>query len=107
MISELSANDLLVLEKLRLDRLRSHFPTILNACFIQLTPHNHLSIHCSEPWIVDHLLLEIDQLRWAAKTIVGAQHVSICFAQEEIYRTVTQMRYHRPTRSQKTHGHRV
>ena len=86
---ELTTNDLLILEKQRLERLRSFFADSLRLCFIHINQNNVLTIHCSQPWIVDHLLDEIQQLRWYAWVIAGAQQISICFAQEEVYRTAT------------------
>ena len=87
---ELTVEDALVFEKQRLERLRSFFADTLAKCFLQLDQKNRLTIHCSEPWIVDQLLSEVEQLRWYAWIVVGAQRLSICFAQEEVYRTTTQ-----------------
>ena len=86
---ELTVEDSLLLEKHRLERLRSFFADTLAKCFLHLDQKNKLTIHCSEPWIVDQLLDEIDQLRWYVWVVVGAQRLSICFAQEEIYQTLT------------------
>jgi hypothetical protein len=86
---ELTVEDSLLLEKHRLERLRSFFADTLAKCFLHLDQKNRLTIHCSEPWIVDQLLDEVDQLRWYVWVVVGAQRLSICFAQEEIYQTPT------------------
>lgn len=86
---ELTVEDSLVLEKHRLERLRSCFTDTLAKCFLHLDQNNTLTIHCSEPWIVDQLLSEIEPLRKQSWVMVGAQRLSICFAQEEIYRTAT------------------
>jgi hypothetical protein len=86
---ELTVDDSLLLEKHRLERLRSFFADTLAKCFLHLDQNNTLKIHCSEPWIVDQLLSEIEQLRWYVWVLVGAQRLSICFAQEEVYRTST------------------
>jgi hypothetical protein len=86
---ELTVEDSLMLEKHRLERLRSFFADTLAKCFLQLDQKNKLTIHCSEPWVVDQLLSEVEQLRWYVWVVVGAQRLSICFAQEEIYRTTT------------------
>jgi hypothetical protein len=86
---ELTVEDSLMLEKQRLERLRSFFADTLAKCFLQLDQKNQLTIHCSEPWVVDQLLSEVEQLRWYVWVVVGAQRLSICFAQEEIYRTTT------------------
>jgi len=86
---ELTADDLFILEKHRLERLRCFFAETLTLCFMHLDHQNRLSIHCSEPWVMDELLREIEQLRWYAWIIVGARQLSLCFAQEEIYATNT------------------
>lgn len=97
---ELTVEDLLVLEKHRLDRLRSCFAETLAECFLHLSQNNTLTIHCSEAWMVDQLLSEIDRLRGAVWVITGAQRLSICFAQEEIYRTSTRQAHKRSKRLQ-------
>lgn len=86
---KLTVEDSLILEKYRLERLCAFFTDTLAKCFLHLDPNNTLTIHCSEPWIVDQLLSEIDQLRFYAWVVVGAKRLSVCFAQEEIYRTST------------------
>lgn len=86
---ELTVKDSLTLEKYRLERLRSFFGSSLLHCVLHLNQKNTLTIHCSQPRLVDQLLEELDQLRWYAWVVVGAQRLSICFAQEEVYRTAT------------------
>jgi hypothetical protein len=90
MALELTDNDALLLEVLRMERFRSHFLDTLPDCFLFLDRNYTLAIHCSEPWIVDDLLSEIDQLCHYAWIVVGAYQVSIWFAQEEICTTRTQ-----------------
>jgi len=97
---ELTVEDSLVLEKYRLDRLRSCFAETLATCFLHLSQSNTLTIHCSEAWMVDQLLSEIDRLRGAVWVITGAQQLSICFAQEEVYRTSTRQAHKRSQRLQ-------
>ena len=97
---ELTVEDSLVLEKLRLDRLRSCFAETLAECFLHLSQNNTLTIHCSEAWMVDQLLSESDRLRGAVWVITGAQRLSICFAQEEVYRTSTHQAHKRSQRLQ-------
>jgi hypothetical protein len=89
MTLELTDQDSLILEVLRLERFRSHFLDTLPECFLLLDRHCTLAIHCSEPWLVDDLLAEIDQLCHYAWIVVGAYKISIWFAQEEIYTTRT------------------
>ncbi|WP_421657124.1 hypothetical protein [Leptothermofonsia sp. ETS-13] len=74
---DLTTNDLLLLEKYRLERLRSFFGNTLNLCFLHLDKNNTLAIHCSEPWVVDQVLNEINHLRWYAWIVVGARRLSI------------------------------
>jgi len=87
---QLTHEDLLILEKQRLDRFRSLFTDSLAFCFLHLTQHNELKIHCPEPWLVDLLLFDIEHLCWQAWLTVGAYQVSIYYAQEEIYTVETQ-----------------
>lgn len=89
MLPDLNANDLFILEKHRLERLRSFFLDSLSLCFIFLDSNNSLNIHCPEPWLVDHLLNELNELRWYTWVVVGADTISICYAQEEIFTAPT------------------
>ncbi len=96
-------DDLVLLEKLRLERFRSFFSDSLPFCFLHLNSKNTLAIHCSEPWLVDQLLSEVEHLGWYAWVIVGAQRVSICYAKEEIYRTKAQGLPKRSQKSRRAH----
>jgi len=89
MLLNLTHADLLILKEQRLDRFRSFFNDSLPFCILDLNSQNELFIDCSEPWLVDLLLLEVDQLRWYAWVVVGAYQLSIHYAQEEIYVTAT------------------
>ncbi len=89
MALELTDNDFLILEVLRLERFRSHFLDTLPLCFLHLDRNCTLAIHCSEAWLVDDLIAAIDQLCQYAWIVVGAYQISIWFAQEEIYTTRT------------------
>jgi hypothetical protein len=86
---QLTLEDLQILRKCRLDRLRKVFVKPLGLCRLQLTRRDRLVIHCPEPWIVDELMCDLENLTEAARIIVGAQSISICFVGEEIYRTRT------------------
>jgi hypothetical protein len=85
MTTDFTDNDLLLLEKQRMGRFRSLFAEILGGCFLHLDRYNSLTIHCTEPWMVDQLLDEIAQLCCTAWTVMGAEYLAIYFAQEEIY----------------------
>jgi hypothetical protein len=87
---DLTANDLLILEKHRLERLRSFFADTLSFCFLHLGDRNTLVIHCMEAWTVDQLLTEMDQLRCYAWLVVGVAHVSVYFSQEKVFTAATQ-----------------
>lgn len=84
-----TADDLLILETLRLERLRAFFAQILMNCVLYLDRQNSLIIHCTEPWMVDELLAQVDQLCWYSYVVVGARQLSIYFSQEEVYSTIT------------------
>ncbi|UBF29007.1 hypothetical protein K9N68_14905 [Kovacikia minuta CCNUW1] len=88
---EITTDDLFILEQLRLERFRSFFIKTLKRCSIHLDESNTLTIYCFEPQIVDQLLEQIEQLRRCVWIVLGVQYLSISFAQEEIYRTPTQM----------------
>lgn len=89
MFPQSTPEDRLLLEKYRLERLCSLFNDTLNHCFLQVAPDNSLLIHCSEPWIVDQLLSEIDRLRCYSWLVMGADLLLIYVAHEEIYRSPT------------------
>jgi hypothetical protein len=84
-----TADDLLILETLRLERLRAFFAQILTDCVLYLDRQNCLTIHCPEPWMVDELVDQVEQLRWYSYIVVGAQRLSIYFSQEEVYSAIT------------------
>jgi hypothetical protein len=86
---ELTIDDLLLLEKHRLERLRSFFGDTLRLCFLHIDKRNTLTIHCSEPWIVDQLISEMEQLCWYTWLVVGAERIVLRFAQEAVYKTAT------------------
>lgn len=90
MTLQLSQEDLLILERQRLERFRSFFTDSLSFCFLFLDRQNELKIHCAEPWVVDLLLSDIEHVCGQAWMVVGAYQVSIYYAQEEIYTVATQ-----------------
>jgi hypothetical protein len=86
---QITLEDLQILRQGRLDRLRKVFIKPLGLCRLQMTRRDRLVIHCPEPWVVDALMEDLDKLVEAARIVVGAQSMSICFVGEEIYRTRT------------------
>lgn len=91
MALQLTHDDLLILERQRLERFRSFFQDALPFCWLHLNQGHELKIHCPEPWLVDLLLYDIESLCTQAWNIVGASQVAIYYAQEEIYATSTGM----------------
>ncbi len=89
MFQELTPDDLLILEKLRLGRLCSLFPKGLARCSLCIDINNRLTIDCFEPWVVDELFNQIESLRQWVWWTTGASHLGIYFNQEEIYQTAT------------------
>jgi hypothetical protein len=86
---QITLEDLQILRQSRLDRLRKVFIKPLGLCRLQVTRRDRLVIHCPEPWVVDELMEDLDRLTEAARIVVGAQSMSICFVGEEVYRTRT------------------
>lgn len=86
---QLTLEDLQTLRRNRLDRLRKVFIKPLGLCRLQMTRRDRLVVHCPEPWVVDELMSDLPELINAARVVVGAQALSICFVGEEIYRTRT------------------
>lgn len=84
---EFTPTDRLILEKLCLERLCTFFPETLPLCAIQIDRHNTLTLYCPEPWVVDQLLNEMEALQWYAWITVGAYHIVVYYADEEICAT--------------------
>lgn len=85
---KLTTRDLSVLENLRLDRLRQLYDHSLGCCFLRLH-RSMLVVHCPEPWLVDQLMEELDQMVNTAWLVLGVKSVSICYAGEEVHRAKT------------------
>ncbi|HTL90413.1 MAG TPA: hypothetical protein VL134_13515 [Leptolyngbya sp.] len=83
-----TAQDLGTLEDFRLDRLRQLYVQTLAGCFLELK-FDALLIHCSEPRCVDQIMAELDRIVKATRIVLGAKLVSICYANEEVYRVKT------------------
>ena len=96
---ELNANDRHLLTSHRLERLRSFFGATLRKCHLELN-RGQLHIHCSEPWIVDELLSEMNELRSYTQIIVGVSSISLYFAAEKVYRTPARKRQKKGKRQQ-------
>lgn len=91
MTLKFTAQDIALLNDFRLDRLYQLYAHLLGGCMLELK-FESLILHCSEPWCVDQLMQNLDELVKAAWTILGVKCVSICFASEEVYRARTRSR---------------
>ncbi len=89
---KLTHQDQRLLNQYRLNRLRQLFTKTLGLCSLKLSRGNQLSIHCPEPWIVDRLTDDLDQLLSSARMVLGVNSLSICYAGEEVYRKKTRQR---------------
>jgi len=84
MLSDLTLDDLSLLEHHRLKRFRSLFGKLLTACALELRAGETLILHCLQPGVVDRLLREIDRLSTCAGIVLGVRFLSLYFAQEEL-----------------------
>lgn len=85
-LTEMTFDDLMRLEQLRTERLRSFFAQSLLHCIFRRDHHRGLIIHCSEAWMVDRLLMDLEELSNYAWLILGVEAIALYFAQEEICR---------------------
>ena len=85
-ITEVTLDDLRLLEQLRIERLRSLFAQNLLQCLIYVDHRHRLAIHCPESWIVDTVLMDFEELCDYAWLILGVQTITLFFVQEEIFR---------------------
>lgn len=90
LLTEMTPNDLMLLEQLRIERLRGFFIQSLSHCIIIIhsSYQQTLIVHCPEPLIVDTLLNELQELSYYAWLILGVEAISLYFVQEEICRVV-------------------
>jgi hypothetical protein len=79
-------DDLMRLEQLRTERLRSFFAQSLLHCVLRRDRHRGLIIHCPEAWMVDRLLIDLEELSDYAWLILGVEAIALYFAQTEICR---------------------
>jgi len=82
---EMTLDDLMLLEQFRIERLCSFFAQSLPKCIVYVDPHDTLTIHCPEPWIVDTLLIELEDLCGHAWLILGVEAIALFFAQEKVF----------------------
>lgn len=80
----LSQDDRLRLERLRLDRFRSEFDS-LNGTITWLTLDHRLIITCLNAAQVDDLVVDCAELESSAWLMLGVNVIAICFAGEQIW----------------------
>lgn len=93
MSTQFSPEDRRILIRGRLKRLRKQFFELLGRCRLQVSRDENLMIHCPEPWVVDSLMANLEEITEAARIIVGVQVLSLCFVGEEVYQTTTEPHY--------------
>ena len=98
----LTTDDLVVLERYRLEHLRALVGDTLRLCYLRLDQYNCLQIHCSAAWIVDELMADMSELRECVRLVVGARALSLCFVGEEVYRVAT----HKPNKKLRSRDRR-
>ena len=86
---QLTRQDLRLLEKYRIQRLRQLFPKTLGLCLIKLDHNDTLRVHCPEPWLVDRMICEVEQHFNSARLILGVRYISLYYAGEEVYKVET------------------
>ena len=85
-LTDITLDDLVLLEQMRIERLRSFFSQSLRQCDICIDRSNRLTIYCPESWLIDLLMDDMEELSNYAWLILGAECIVLSFAQEEIYR---------------------
>lgn len=89
MSHQLTSQDLRLLEKYRIQRLRQLFSKTLGLCLLKLDNNNTLRVHCPEPWLVDRIIDEADHLLNSTRQMLGIRYISLYYAGEEVYKTKT------------------
>ena len=87
MSHQLTCQDLRLLEKYRIQRLRQLFPKTLGLCLLKLDNNDTLRVHCPEPWLVDRIIDDADHLLDSTRQTLGVRHISLYYAGEEVYKT--------------------
>ena len=91
MILEFSPKDHARLTQRRLKRITKLFLNPLGLCHLEVK-RDRLIVHCSEAWMVDSLMDDLDYFSETTRIILGVRFISLCFAQEEVYRATTEPR---------------
>ncbi|MEE3718029.1 hypothetical protein V2H45_14910 [Tumidithrix elongata RA019] len=77
LIAEITLDDLVLLNKFRIERLRSIFAECLLPCTMYVNSQNVLTINCPEPWIVSSLLINIEEFCDYVWLILGVKAISM------------------------------
>ncbi len=88
MILEFNPKDHARLTQRRIKRLAKLFLNPLGLCHLEVKL-DRLIVHCTEAWMIDSLMDDLDYISEAARIILGAQAISLYFAKEEVYQTAT------------------
>jgi hypothetical protein len=83
-LTEINADDLKILECMRMERLLCFFATSLPFCLIKINIGNILAISCPYPEIMFELINELEDLHHYASLILGVNSISLHLAQEEM-----------------------
>lgn len=89
MSPQLTRQDLRLLEKYRIQRLRQLFAKTLGLCLIKLDCNDTLRVHCPEPWLVDRMIADSDRLLNSTRLMLGARYISLYYVGEEVYKVET------------------
>lgn len=89
MIFEFNSKDHARLTQRRIKRLAKLFLNPLGLCHLEVKL-DRLIVHCTEAWMIDSLMDDLEYISEAARIILGAQAISLYFAKEEVYQTATE-----------------
>lgn len=84
MSPQLTRQDLRLLEKYRIQRLRQLFSKTLGLCLIKLDHNHRLRVHCPEPWLIDQIIADADRLLNSTCLVLGVHYISLYYAGEEV-----------------------
>ena len=84
MSPQLTRQDLRLLEKYRIQRLRQLFAKTLGLCIIKIDFNHTLRVHCPEPWLIDLIIADADRVLSLAELVLGVHYISLYYAGEEV-----------------------
>lgn len=85
LLTEITIDDLQLLEHFRIERLRRLFAESLLPCLLYVDCDT-LIVHCPEAANVDPVLVDLAELSEYAWLILGIKSIALYFMKEEIYR---------------------